>query len=182
MAARNEAATGAARDVLITRDFDAPRDLVFRAWTDPDRLARWHAPRGCTIEYRAIDVRPGGSFHSCIRAPDGQEVDGAELAMFNEAFSLGGPTCTTSQVEALTGIYIDHYVTLDFAGFKQMVDAVHGPAASAGIRPGDVVLELNDTLLETPDDVQTLEATGGSVIAVLIQRDNARRFVSVHAR
>ncbi|MBM2771097.1 trypsin-like peptidase domain-containing protein [Burkholderia anthina] len=63
-----------------------------------------------------------------------------------------------------------------------MVDAVHGPAASAGIRPGDVVLELNDTLLETPDDVQTLEATGGSVIAVLIQRDNARRFVSVHAR
>jgi uncharacterized protein YndB with AHSA1/START domain len=73
MAARREAATEAARDVLITRDFDAPRDLVFRAWTDPDRLARWHAPRGCTIEYRAIDVRPGGSFHSCIRTPDGQE-------------------------------------------------------------------------------------------------------------
>ncbi|WP_322027614.1 trypsin-like peptidase domain-containing protein [Burkholderia sp. BCC1977] len=62
-----------------------------------------------------------------------------------------------------------------------MVDAVHGPAASAGIRPGDVVLELNDTLLETPDDVQTLEAKGG-VIAVLIQRDNARKFVSVRAR
>ncbi|RQR38121.1 PDZ domain-containing protein [Burkholderia sp. Bp9143] len=62
-----------------------------------------------------------------------------------------------------------------------MVDAVHGPAASAGIRPGDVVLELNDTLLETPDDVQPLEAKGG-VIAVLIQRDNARKFVSVRAR
>lgn len=62
-----------------------------------------------------------------------------------------------------------------------MVDAVHGPAANAGIRPGDVVLELNDTLLETPDDVQSLEAKGG-VIAVLIQRDNARKFVSVRAR
>ncbi|KVC17085.1 trypsin-like peptidase domain-containing protein [Burkholderia diffusa] len=62
-----------------------------------------------------------------------------------------------------------------------MVDAVHGPAANAGIRPGDVVLELNDTLLETPDDVQTLEAKGG-VIAVLIQRENARKFVSVRAR
>ncbi|KVK93660.1 trypsin-like peptidase domain-containing protein [Burkholderia territorii] len=62
-----------------------------------------------------------------------------------------------------------------------MVDAVHGPAANAGIRPGDVVLELNDTLLETPDDVQSLEAKGG-VIAVLIQRENARRFVSVRAR
>ncbi|MEK2604039.1 trypsin-like peptidase domain-containing protein [Burkholderia arboris] len=63
-----------------------------------------------------------------------------------------------------------------------MVDAVHGPAASAGIQPGDVVLELNDTLLETPDDVQSLEASGGSVIAVLIQRNNARKFVSVRAR
>lgn len=63
-----------------------------------------------------------------------------------------------------------------------MVDAVHGPAERAGIQPGDVVLELNDTLLETPDDVQSLEANGGSVIAVLIQRNNARKFVSVRVR
>ncbi|PHP87269.1 peptidase S1 [Burkholderia sp. AU18528] len=63
-----------------------------------------------------------------------------------------------------------------------MVDAVHGPAARAGIQPGDVVLALNDTLLETPDDVPSLEANGGSVIAVLIQRNNARKFVSVRAR
>ncbi|RQV02712.1 PDZ domain-containing protein [Burkholderia cenocepacia] len=63
-----------------------------------------------------------------------------------------------------------------------MVDAVHGPAARAGIQPGDVVLELNDTLLETPDDVPMLEASGGNVIAVLIQRNNARKFVSVRTR
>ncbi|MDN7426211.1 MULTISPECIES: trypsin-like peptidase domain-containing protein [unclassified Burkholderia] len=63
-----------------------------------------------------------------------------------------------------------------------MVDAVHGPAARAGIQPGDVVLSLNDTLLETPDDVPSLEANGGSVIAVLIQRNNARKFVSVRVR
>lgn len=63
-----------------------------------------------------------------------------------------------------------------------MVDAVHGPAERAGIQPGDVVLEINDTLLETPDDVQSLEANGGSVIAVLIQRNNARKFVSVRTR
>nr|WP_241020873.1 trypsin-like peptidase domain-containing protein [Burkholderia sp. Ac-20344] len=63
-----------------------------------------------------------------------------------------------------------------------MVDAVRGPAAAAGIRPGDVVLELNDTLLETPEDVQSLEANSGNVIAVLIQRNNARKFVSVRAR
>ncbi|KUZ70450.1 peptidase S1 [Burkholderia ubonensis] len=63
-----------------------------------------------------------------------------------------------------------------------MVDGVRGPAAAAGIQPGDVVLELNDTLLETPDDVVALEAKGGKVIAVLIQRNNARKFVSVRMR
>nr|WP_254222875.1 trypsin-like peptidase domain-containing protein [Burkholderia multivorans] len=63
-----------------------------------------------------------------------------------------------------------------------MVDAVRGPAARAGIEPGDVVLELNDTLLESPADVPALEANGGDVIAVLIQRNHARRFVSVRMR
>ncbi|KDB08523.1 HtrA2 peptidase [Burkholderia sp. lig30] len=63
-----------------------------------------------------------------------------------------------------------------------MVDEVHGPAASAGIQPGDVVLELNDTLIETPDQVPALEAKAGKVIAVLIQRNNARKFVSVTLR
>ncbi|PRG75328.1 peptidase S1 [Burkholderia multivorans] len=63
-----------------------------------------------------------------------------------------------------------------------MVGAVRGPAARAGIEPGDVVLELNDTLLESPADVPALEANGGDVIAVLIQRNHARRFVSVRVR
>lgn len=59
--------------VLITRVFDAPRELVFKAWTDRDHLVRWFAPQGCTISYRSLDVREGGVFHSCIRTPDGHE-------------------------------------------------------------------------------------------------------------
>jgi LCP family protein required for cell wall assembly len=57
---------------------------------------------------------------------DGETLPAADPVMFNEAFSLAGPTCTVAQVESLTGIYIDHYVTVDFNGFKDMVDAVHG--------------------------------------------------------
>ena len=56
----------------------------------------------------------------------GKTVPGADPVIFNEAFSLAGPTCTVAQVESLTGIYIDHYVTVDFNGFKDMVEAVHG--------------------------------------------------------
>ena len=60
-------------EVLIERTIDAPREAVFGAWTDPRSLCRWFAPRGCTIEFRSIEVVPGGSFHSCIRTPDGHE-------------------------------------------------------------------------------------------------------------
>jgi uncharacterized protein YndB with AHSA1/START domain len=66
-------ARSADREVLITRVFDAPRDVVFDAWIDPQQLARWYAPHGCEIEFRALDPRPGGTFHSCIRTPNGYE-------------------------------------------------------------------------------------------------------------
>ena len=59
--------------VLITRIFDAPRELVFRAWADREHLLRWFAPDGCQIEFRSFDCREGGKFHSCIRTPDGQD-------------------------------------------------------------------------------------------------------------
>lgn len=57
------------QEVLITRVIDAPRELVFKAWTDPASLVRWFAPRGCTIHFASIDVRQGGEFHSCINNP-----------------------------------------------------------------------------------------------------------------
>lgn len=62
-----------AREVVITREFDAPRELVFRAWTHPEQLRRWYAPDGCAIHFKRIDVRPGGMFHSCVRTPDGHD-------------------------------------------------------------------------------------------------------------
>lgn len=63
----------AEEEVLITRVFDAPRDLVFNAWTDPEHLMRWYAPHGCTIDFRQLDPRPGGVFHSCIHTPTGHD-------------------------------------------------------------------------------------------------------------
>jgi uncharacterized protein YndB with AHSA1/START domain len=71
--ARSSRVESADREVLITRVFDAPRALVYKAWTDPQQLLRWFAPTGCTIDFRHIDVRVGGTFHSCIRTPDGQD-------------------------------------------------------------------------------------------------------------
>lgn len=57
------------KELLITHLFDAPRAIVFRAWTDPEQLKHWYAPDGCTIEFKSIDPTQGGSFHSCIHDP-----------------------------------------------------------------------------------------------------------------
>lgn len=63
----------ASQDVLIVREFDAPREMLFQAWTDPEQLPLWYAPTGCTISFPLIEIREGGAFHSCIRTPDGHE-------------------------------------------------------------------------------------------------------------
>ena len=59
------------RDLVITRVFDAPRDLVFRAWTEPDRAARWWGPQGFTTLSCEMDVRPCGAYRRCMRSPEG---------------------------------------------------------------------------------------------------------------
>ena len=69
MHARNADRSADTRTLRIERIFDAPRELVFDAWTTPEYLLRWFAPRGCTIRFAGIDVRPGGRFHSCLHNP-----------------------------------------------------------------------------------------------------------------
>jgi LCP family protein required for cell wall assembly len=75
---------------------------------------------GISIPRDALVERP-----ECT-APDGSAITEASGVMWNEAYALGGPTCTARQTELLTGIPIDHYLALDFAGFRGMVDAVGG--------------------------------------------------------
>lgn len=60
-------------ELTIRRSFDAPRDLVFRCWTEPERLNRWCCPKGFTLPFSEGDIRPGGSFKTCMRAPDGTD-------------------------------------------------------------------------------------------------------------
>lgn len=61
------------QQVCITRLFDAPREFVFQAWSDAAHLVRWFAPNGCSITFKKLEFRTGGTFHSCIRTPDGYE-------------------------------------------------------------------------------------------------------------
>lgn len=57
------------KELFINHFFDAPRNEVFRAWTDPEQLKQWYAPDGCGITFKNIDVKQGGLYHSCIHDP-----------------------------------------------------------------------------------------------------------------
>jgi LCP family protein required for cell wall assembly len=74
---------------------------------------------GVSLPRDAMVERP-----DCV-TEDGS-VDPGGLSMFNQAYAAGGPACTQRTVESLTGIHIDHFVVVDFAGFKKMVDALGG--------------------------------------------------------
>src|SRR5439155_6676281 len=59
--------------VTLTRVFEAPRALVWKAWTDPEVMAQWFGPRGFTNPVCQLDVRVGGSLHIVMRGPDGND-------------------------------------------------------------------------------------------------------------
>jgi uncharacterized protein YndB with AHSA1/START domain len=65
------------QEITITRRFDAPRELVWKAWTEPDQLAQWWGPPGWTnrLETLTMDVRPGGAFRiTSVSDEDGTEM------------------------------------------------------------------------------------------------------------
>ena len=77
MAARSSAAAESAdRELVVTRVFDAPRELVWKALTEPERLVQWWGPKGFTSSVHKLELRPGGTFLYSQRTPDGREMWG----------------------------------------------------------------------------------------------------------
>ena len=68
-----ESANSARPDMTIVRVFDAPRRLVWQAWTEPQRLAQWFGPKGFTNPVCEVDARPGGALRVTMQAPDGTQ-------------------------------------------------------------------------------------------------------------
>jgi uncharacterized protein YndB with AHSA1/START domain len=76
MAARADAAVvtkSTPRELIISRVFDAPRALVFEAWTKPEHMVHWFGPNGFTLPVCEMDFRVGGKCRFCMRASDGNE-------------------------------------------------------------------------------------------------------------
>jgi uncharacterized protein YndB with AHSA1/START domain len=71
---RTKAAAGF--EFVIRRQFDAPLDRVWRAWTEAERMAKWWGPKDFDIVSLQLDLRPGGMCHYLLRSPDGKDMWG----------------------------------------------------------------------------------------------------------
>ena len=75
MAARSNAVVTepSERELTIERIFDAPRELVFKCWTEPEHLARWIGPKGFSGTILTCELREGGNYRAHMRGPDGRD-------------------------------------------------------------------------------------------------------------
>ena len=72
----------AAATMVMEREFNAPLDLVWKAWTEPERIEQWWGPRDWTTKNTRMEFRPGGTWHYCMTGPGGEESWG--LATYRE--------------------------------------------------------------------------------------------------
>jgi len=70
----NSGAQPAQNALVIKRTFDAPRDLVWKVWSDPDQAKEWWGPNGFTLPFVEMDQRPGGKWRAQMRGPDGKDL------------------------------------------------------------------------------------------------------------
>jgi uncharacterized protein YndB with AHSA1/START domain len=112
----NEYTTVLPQEILVERVFPAPRELVFRVWTECEHLQHWWGPTGWTLPHCTVDLRPGGKWHYCMQGHDGTEAWGITLyreivrperLVYTDAFSdaEGNLNPTLPQIE----------VTVEFA-------------------------------------------------------------------
>ena len=69
----HESSTQSDREIVITRIFNAPRELVFKAWTEAKHIEQWWGPEGFTTRVTEMDLRPGGQWCYVMISPDGTE-------------------------------------------------------------------------------------------------------------
>lgn len=107
------------REVALERTFDAPREKVFKAYTDPKEIAQWWGPQGWVTEVSTMEVKPGGTWHYCMRGPEGKEswgkavyheVKAPERLRYSDMFA-------DSEGNAVKGMP-ETTVTVDFVDFE----------------------------------------------------------------
>lgn len=123
-------------EFVISRTFDAPRDLVFKVYSELEHLAKWWGLAGFTWLGGTLDFRPGGRFHYGMTSPDGQEMWGKfeyreikapERVVFINAFSNAAGDTVRAPFSADWPLEVLNVVTFSEAGGRATVTLRGGP-------------------------------------------------------
>jgi uncharacterized protein YndB with AHSA1/START domain len=115
--------TQTAPEVIVTRVFNAPVELVWKAWTDPVHLMRWWGPKGFTSPTCKIDFKVGGKYHFCMRSPDGQdlwstgtyrEIIPLKKIVWTDSFADKDGNVVSGSVYGMDGLPLEFHVTIWF--------------------------------------------------------------------
>lgn len=101
--------TPAEREVHITHVFDAPREAVFAAWTDPEQVAKWWAPDGFEVPPESVEIEPrvGGRFHLTLMESAGP----GRFPFRSEIIEISEPQLIVLQAEAIPEAGIEDTIT-----------------------------------------------------------------------
>jgi uncharacterized protein YndB with AHSA1/START domain len=123
-------------ELSLSRTFDAPRDLVFRAWTEREHLMRWWGPRSFTWITATLDLRPGGAFHYMMLSPEGKptwgkfvyrEIAAPERLVYVSSFADGEGNVIRAPFNAQLPLEILNTVTFVEKNGKTTVTLRGGP-------------------------------------------------------
>ena len=125
------------RSLVIEREFDAPRELVWRAWTEPEHFKMWWGPKDFTAPSIQMDVRVGGKFLWCMQGKDGKqywttgvyrEIVPPERLVYTDAFSDENGNRIPASQHGLPFDWLDELmvtVTLEEIGGKTKMTLTH---------------------------------------------------------
>ncbi len=112
------------KELVITRDFNAPRDLVWRVWNEPEHIANWFGPQGFTTRVKSQDFRKGGKWEYVMIGPDGLEypfggvyleVEPIEKVVstdeIGDEYKERNPEISMPKITSVTTLFEDHGTT-----------------------------------------------------------------------
>ncbi|EPG72601.1 hypothetical protein LEP1GSC058_0894 [Leptospira fainei serovar Hurstbridge str. BUT 6] len=124
------------KEFIISRVFDAPRDLVWKAWTEQGRMTQWWGPKGFNTSVAKLDLRPGGVLHYGMKSPDGLEMWGRfvyreivppERIVFVDSFSDQNCGVTRHPLSETWPLEVLNVLTLTEQEGKTVVTIKAGP-------------------------------------------------------
>lgn len=145
-------------ELVFERTFDAPRELVWKAFTDPDRVPRWWGPRGTTTTVVEMDVRPGGAWRYVSHAADREDV-----AFFGEYVEIDPPNGFTwtfmFDVEGVGPMGGPETFTFEDVGGRTKVTSTSQMGSSEAV-DGALATGMVRGAIETWDRLEALLAEG----------------------